>query len=65
MPDIRNRKDRNKNGGASYIAILAEVNALDQIRAKVRPRKISLIRISFIKKGYPKGSLKFSYLEKN
>ena len=37
VPDRKNRKDNNKKGGASNIDILADVNALDHIRAKETP----------------------------
>ena len=45
MPDIKNRNDSNKKGGASNIDILADVNALDHIRANDTPRIKSRIFI--------------------
>ena len=47
VPEKRNRSDNSKNGGASNIAILAEVNALDHIIANDKPKIISRIFISF------------------
>ena len=37
MPDKKNLTDSNKNGGASNMDILADVNALDQIKANDTP----------------------------
>mgnify|MGYP006185825761 CR=1 FL=1 len=45
VPDKKNLNDNSKKGGASIIEILAEVNALDQIKANVSPRRISRIFI--------------------
>ena len=45
IPEIKNRKDSNRKGGASNIEILAEVNALDHIRAKAIPSVKSRIFI--------------------
>ena len=44
-PEIRNLTESNKNGGASNMDIRADVNALDQINAKVKPKNISRIFI--------------------
>ena len=48
VPDKRKRSDKSKNGGASNIAILADVKALDHIMANNSPKIISRILI-FIK----------------
>ena len=58
VPDSKNLHDNNKKGGASNIDILADVNALDQIRAKEIPRiklRVFIVK-STKKKGYHKGS---------
>jgi hypothetical protein len=39
-PEMKNRSDEIINGGADCTMIRAEVNALLQIRAKVKPIKI-------------------------
>ena len=47
VPDKRNLSDSNKNGGASNIAIFAEVNALDHIMANANPKTTSRIFIFY------------------
>jgi hypothetical protein len=40
-PEIRNRRERDRIGGASATMIRAEVNAEDQINANAKPAKIA------------------------
>ena len=54
-PERKNLTDNSKNGGASSIQILADVNALDQINAKDTPSIKSriFIDINNVKKRLP------------